>query len=1800
MFLSLKKRAHVKRGASSGPPRQRWRGYLALAFLIGLLPQSLIAEQLSQPQLQSPVIESGIDAGTILKFDWSTVSNANTYRLQVSVTEDFATSADGKTCFDCVINEKTSLSEFTASQALESGSYFWRVRAGHTTDTNYSASDWSELSNFNVRLDTPVLSSLNDGKTLTDAKPEFNWSPISKADTYRIQVSSSSSISTSSDGKTCFNCVINEKPSQSQFQATNALNDGTYYWRVRAGDTTLHFPASKWSDVDSFTIETTTNPPDDPADNHAPTLEIVNAPSSVTVDETYAIQLRANDVDGNLHQIQVDATGQGGSDGNVKGKAASEGETVTFEHVYNSAASIVWTATAYDEDGAASNMVKQPITVVDPQASTEDKASFISETYPDYTSVTGGESFNKVWELKNIGTSTWNANYKLRFVTGKLSTNQSDVAVSGNVPPDGSFSFTVPMRAPQTQASTQIYREYWKLVSPSGKTINVWNSPIVLAIIKVPGYPKTKTGLSSAEQVAQKDETGTCQNVEYKGDPIDTSTGAQVLQHALLGAKGVVPISFNLFYNSLLLNTGKVGRAWSFTRYGARLEESSNGDVTVYWLDTQYNYFTKNASGQYESAYIACRLDTLVKNANGSFTLSRKNKTVYEFDSNGRLVTLSNHRGQLLNMSYDGDGRLNKVTEPVSGVFLEYAYNSQGLLTTVTDPLNRQVSLGYDSDKNLTTITDALGQTITYSYNALGQTLTAVNAEGVPLFSNTYDDQGRIATQDDSVSANQVFSFDYDETSEPGKVITTVTNRNGETEVYTYDDNYQLLKSQDALGQTVTYVYDANGKRTSSTDAKGNMTQLAYDSQGNLITITNAAGSATQLAYDDNSNLLSVTNALGKQSSLVYANNNLISTTDALDNITQYTYNSNGQILTTTSPSGAVTTYAYQNGLPISVTDAEGNTQTLGYDAAGRLVTVTDAEGHTTTLVYDGVNRLVSLKDALNHTASMTYDSRGQLLTLTDANGQVSHRSYDGNGNLISQINALEQETRYEYNGEDRLIKIIDANNHATQLSYDAKGRLVSVTDALGHTQQLSYDAADNLLKQIDALGNTVASFNYDVLNNVTQVTDALGQNSQFEYDVLSRLTRTIAPLNRSTQFSHDDLGRLVTSVDAAGKSSSQGFDKDANRTQLTDPNGNQTNFEFDKSGRLVKTTTAAGGSVQYSYSASDLLKTVINARGQARQFEYDAGGRLTSMTDADGKVTYAYDNNDNVLTVTDANGTISREYDALDRVIKYTDSQGNVLQYAYDAVGNLITLTYPDGKQVHYEYDVADRLVKVTDWANRITSYTYDANGRLTQVVRPNATQMIRDYDVAGQLLQQKDVDNEGELIRQFNFVYDAAGNITQEQSLPEAALVPIRSVVMTYEAANRADTYHSVTVEQEKDILLDADGNMTWGPLEHGSLKRNWVDFAYDSRNRLVSAGETLYRYDAGNQRITVSVSGEETRYVVNPQAVLSQVLVKTAPDGQQTFYVYGLGLIGQEAGGDYQAYHFDLRGSTVALSDAEGEVVERFHYSPYGDVISHHPRLIDVPFLYNGRDGVMTDDSGLLYMRARYYNTDLRRFVNQDPLLGGVAEGQTLNRYAYVNGRPVSYVDPFGLKKQLDFFTIHKLLKNYPTEKREAFITKIGRKSDETAMENTCTLRLSYALNESGETIPIDAKPELISIDRKKKVWLAFRTIEMKEYLDSYYGKPDIISSSKDIKNKKGIIYFDFEGDINHVDLWDGSKKCKKKCHWEEATEGIYFWEAKVTDDNVNTFYKMAVDRLSKPYPEKLLKKLIRKILRNYLKN
>ena len=97
-------------------------------------------------------------------------------------------------------------------------------------------------------------------------------------------------------------------------------------------------------------------------------------------------------------------------------------------------------------------------------------------------------------------------------------------------------------------------------------------------------------------------------------------------------------------------------------------------------------------------------------------------------------------------------------------------------------------------------------------------------------------------------------------------------------------------------------------------------------------------------------------------------------------------------------------------------------------------------------------------------------------------------------------------------------------------------------------------------------------------------------------------------------------------------------------------------------------------------------------------------------------------------------------------------------------------------------------------------------------------------------------------------------------------------------------------------------------------------------------------------------------------------------------------------------------------MKLTDEKGNVVAAYTYGAYGELLGGNRTL--TRFLYNGRLGVSTDDNGLYYMRQRYYNPEIKRFVNQDVIRGSIANSQSLNRYSYVQGNPISYTDPFGL--------------------------------------------------------------------------------------------------------------------------------------------------------------------------------------------
>ena len=197
----------------------------------------------------------------------------------------------------------------------------------------------------------------------------------------------------------------------------------------------------------------------------------------------------------------------------------------------------------------------------------------------------------------------------------------------------------------------------------------------------------------------------------------------------------------------------------------------------------------------------------------------------------------------------------------------------------------------------------------------------------------------------------------------------------------------------------------------------------------------------------------------------------------------------------------------------------------------------------------------------------------------------------------------------------------------------------------------------------------------------------------------------------------------------------------------------------------------------------------------------------------------------------------------------------------------------------------------------------------------------------------------------------------------------------------------------------------------LSNGSLS-----CTYDSANRLLTAGGNTYTYNAEDVRIKNVHYGVEEKYTYDTVAELSRLLTRTV-GSNVTKYVYGLGLISEETNNTVKVYHFDYRGSTVAITDVNGNISDTFAYDTYGKITSRVGNS-DIIFCYNGILGVVTDNNNLVYMRARYYSPEMRRFVNADIIAGEISEAITLNRYAYANSNPVSNVDPLGLWAVFDW--------------------------------------------------------------------------------------------------------------------------------------------------------------------------------------
>ena len=302
------------------------------------------------------------------------------------------------------------------------------------------------------------------------------------------------------------------------------------------------------------------------------------------------------------------------------------------------------------------------------------------------------------------------------------------------------------------------------------------------------------------------------------------------------------------------------------------------------------------------------------------FTLTGSDQSTYKFDYTGKLSTWTNESNFGFIYTYSSY-KLDRVTEPLSGRYLQFNYQS-GRLTSVNDSSSpvRTIFFGYDGNSDLSFFTDVRGKIWTYEYDGSSHHLKTLKDPSIPakiILSIHYDAQGR---------ADEQFNGKNER-------IVKIT--------YNADGTSTLL---DAMGRTATDVYDGRNTNSAHADFAGYVIQKSYDANFRPSLVKDQDNLTLQYQWSaDGANLTYIKDADGNETHLQYnAQNHLTQVTDPRQEIMTYTYT--GALLTgstrfkpdgTTVIATAMYTYTTSSDTPQPV---------------GLLKKITDALNHTTNV----------------------------------------------------------------------------------------------------------------------------------------------------------------------------------------------------------------------------------------------------------------------------------------------------------------------------------------------------------------------------------------------------------------------------------------------------------------------------------------------------------------------------------------------------------------------------------------------------------------------------------------------------------------------------------------------------------------------------------------------------------------------------------------------------------------------------------------------------------------------------------
>ncbi len=990
----------------------------------------------------------------------------------------------------------------------------------------------------------------------------------------------------------------------------------------------------------------------------------------------------------------------------------------------------------------------------------------------------------------------------------------------------------------------------------------------------------------------------------------------------------------------------------------------------------------------------------LVQDPGGGFRfLHPGEQRVYLFSPQGALVGIQDRSGNRLTVTQGANGP-TRVDDDL-GRTLTFTYTGSNL-TKVQDQAGRSVTY-VQTDGNLTAVSDANGHRSTFAYTMAGGLEGLLTAQTRPAANRPlrqeFDQQGRVSKQLDSgghALGAAYMGGGMGGSMGAGMGAKATEPAGGGSVTQTHDADFNLIAQTDAAGKTSRFTYDNNRRITQVTDRTGAVTRYSYDAaSGRIASITDALGHLTRFTYaaatadgltfhdlsridlPDGTAIQLQRDAAGRVTGL----------TDQAGQVWKATWNDRGQPLSLTNPLGGSTTYTYGNdGTVASIRTHAGDTSMLRYDNAKRLEGITHPDDATVALEYEARNRVVRRTDERGNARSAEFNDNDLLRSVTDARGNATSFSYDNNDRSERNTDALGFITQTTRDGLQRVQSVTRPEGDLVMFAYDTLNRPISLVDASGEGLGFEWNEEARLTAVTDALGRKT-QLDRDALGQVTGATTAAGDRYTYLYDAMGRLTQSTNPLENTAQFQYDARGSLTGITLPAGIAASIGRNEMGAVRVVTDPNGGLWTNSYDASGRRVGRTDPLGRAENYEYDSRRRISRVTLPEGDLK-LTFDAANHVTRRAYSDGTVLeYTYDKDGRMTTATGVN----LEYDAAGSMVK-----SNGLEVSRDRDRRIDFITYAPGKTVHYVYNERGLLARVEDWVGGMVDFTYDKARELVKVAFPNGVTEDYTYDANGRLATIRYAQGGTEL-GAVTLTRDAAGHVTRaERSAAAIPDAPAGGASMAYDAAHQsyAGAYDALGRE-----TADGLNDYTWDLASRLS--------SYDGPN-----GKASFAYDAFGQRIVRSAAGDIRNYVLNYALPLPSVAIVRRGTADEVYYVWlpnGTLLSRIDADNNRRFYHFDEARNTSFLTNDAGNVTDTYAYSPYGATVQHEGELAQ-PFTYQGADGVMQEgDTGLFYMRARYYDSATARFLSKDPVAS--LNPRAINPYQYAFANPLAFGDPSG---------------------------------------------------------------------------------------------------------------------------------------------------------------------------------------------